>query len=109
MTKRSKDLPAGQTFIDQFYKAERLYKGMPMVRTTDGYLVEWDKTRIIDQLVRETELAEKMFGMSPLSPLKAEKLARETEKRIKITKPKFVSGSMIREITNNILLEWSEP
>jgi anaerobic ribonucleoside-triphosphate reductase len=108
MLKRSKDLPAGQTFIDQFYKAERLYKGMPMVRTTDGYLVEWDKTRIIDQLVRETELAEKMFGMSPLSPLKAEKLARETEKRIKLTKPKFVSGPMIREITNNILLEWSE-
>ena len=49
-----------------------------------------------------------MFGMSPLSSLKAEKLAREVEKRIKLTKPKFVSGSMIREITNNVLLEWSE-
>lgn len=94
--------------IDQFYKAERLYRGMPMVRTTDGYLVPWDKNRIIEQLQKETELAETMFGMQPLNGLKAEKIANEVEKRIKLIKPKAVSGPMIREITNNVMLEWSE-
>ena len=79
-----------------------------MVRTTDGYLVEWNKARIVDQLVRETELAETMFGIPPLSPLKAEKLSQEVERRIKLIKPKVVSGPMVREITNNVLLEWSE-
>ncbi len=40
--------------------------------------------------------------------LKAEKLSQEVEKRIKLIKPKVVSGPMVREITNNVLLEWSE-
>ncbi|MBN1683579.1 anaerobic ribonucleoside-triphosphate reductase [Candidatus Bathyarchaeota archaeon] len=94
--------------IDQFYKAERLYRGMPMVRTTDGYLVPWDKNRIIEQLQRETALAKTMFDMEPLNGLKAEKVANAVEKRIRLIKPKYVSGPMIREIVNNVLLDWSE-
>lgn len=106
--KRVKELPMGQTYIDQFFRAERVYRGMPMVRTTDGYLVPWDKTRIIEQLQRETQLAEIMFGMEPLSGLKAEKIANEVDRRIRLIKPKFVSGPMVREVANNVLLEWSE-
>ena len=106
--KRVKDLPMGQTYIDQFSKAERVYRGMPMVRTTDGYLVPWDKTRIVEQLQRETQLAKIMFGMEPLSGLKAEKIADEVDRRIRLIKPKFVSGPMVREVANNVLLEWSE-
>jgi ribonucleoside-triphosphate reductase len=106
--KRVKELPMGQTYIDQFSKAERVYRGMPMVRTTDGYLVPWDKTRIVEQLQRETQLAKIMFGMEPLSGLKAEKIADEVDRRIRLIKPKFVSGPMVREVANNVLLEWSE-
>jgi anaerobic ribonucleoside-triphosphate reductase len=106
--KRVKELPRGQTYINQYSKAERVYRGMPMVRTTDGYLVPWDKTRIIEQLQRETQLAEIMFGMEPLSGLKAEKIANEVDRRIRLIKPKFVSGPMVREVANNVLLEWSE-
>jgi len=105
---KNRDLHPAQTIIDQFYKAERIYRGMPMVRTTDGYLVEWDKQRIIDQLKKETQLAETMFNINPLNELKAEKIADEVERRIKLIKPKLVSGPMIREVSNNVLLEWSE-
>ncbi len=103
-----KSLLPGQTFIDQFYKAERIYRGMPMVRTTDGYLIEWNKQRIIDRLINETKLAKTMFGMKPLNKLKAEKIADEVERRFQLIKPKLVSGAMIREVANNVLLEWSE-
>jgi anaerobic ribonucleoside-triphosphate reductase len=106
--KRVKEMPSGQTYINQYSKAERVYRGMPMVRTTDGYLVPWDKTRIIEQLQRETQLAEIMFGMEPLSGLKAEKIANEVDRRIRLIRPKFVSGPMVREVANNVLLEWSE-
>jgi len=106
--KRVKELSMGQTYINQYSKAERVYRGMPMVRTTDGYLVPWDKTRIIEQLQRETQLAKIMFGMEPLSGLKAEKIANEVDRRIRLIKPKFVSGPMVREVANNVLLEWSE-
>ncbi|MBS7637984.1 anaerobic ribonucleoside-triphosphate reductase [Candidatus Bathyarchaeota archaeon] len=81
---------------------------MPMVRTTDGYLVPWDKNRIVEQLLEETQLAKTMFNLEPISPEYAEKIADEIERRIKIMRPKFVSGSLIREAVNNLLLEWSE-
>jgi ribonucleoside-triphosphate reductase len=81
--------------------------GMPMVHTTDGYLVPWDKTRIVEMLEKETTLAEKMFDIPAISELTAEKIANEVERRFRLTKPRFVSGPMIREVTNNLLLEWS--
>ncbi len=105
---RSKAISAHQTLIDQYFRSERLYRGMPMVRTTDGYLVPWEKGRIIEQLRRETQLAEMTFGIEPISELNAGRIANEVERRFKLMKPKFVSGPMIREVTNNILLEWSE-
>ena len=103
---RNRDLPPYQRRIDEFY-TENVYMGMPMVRTTDGYLIPWDKTRIIDTLDRETTLAEKMFDIPAISEMAAQKVADETERRIILTRPRYVSGPMVREITNNILLEWS--
>ncbi|MBS7651576.1 MAG: anaerobic ribonucleoside-triphosphate reductase [Candidatus Bathyarchaeia archaeon] len=81
---------------------------MPMVRTTDGYLVPWDKNRIVEQLLEETQLAKTMFNLEPMSPEYASKIADEIERRINIMKPKFVSGPLIREAVNNLLLEWSD-
>ncbi|MGD2201353.1 MAG: anaerobic ribonucleoside-triphosphate reductase, partial [Candidatus Bathyarchaeota archaeon] len=79
-----------------------------MVRTTDGYLVPWEKALIVEQLRRETQLARTVFGLEPINGLYAEKIADEVERRVRLSKPKFVSGPMLRELTNNILLEWSE-
>jgi len=103
---RKRDLPPYQRRIEEFF-TENVYMGMPMVRTTDGYLIPWDKTRIIDMLDRETTLAEKMFDIPAISELAAEKISDEVERRIILTRPRYVSGPMVREITNNILLEWS--
>jgi len=103
---RNRDLPPYQRRIEEFY-TENVYMGMPMVRTTDGYLIPWDKTRIIDMLDKETTLAEKMFDIPAISEMAAEKVADEAERRIKLTRPRYVSGPMVREITNNILLDWS--
>ncbi|HUV34516.1 MAG TPA: anaerobic ribonucleoside-triphosphate reductase, partial [Candidatus Desulfaltia sp.] len=101
-----RDLPPYQRRIEEFF-TENMYMGMPMVHTTDGYLVPWEKTRITDMLALETTLAEKMFDIPAISEPTAEKIADEVERRIRLTKPRFVSGPMVREITNNILLEWS--
>jgi anaerobic ribonucleoside-triphosphate reductase len=103
---RMRDLPPYQRRIEEFF-TENMYMGMPMVHTTDGYLVPWDKTRIVNMLNRETTLAEKMFDIPAISELTSEKISDEVERRIRLTKPRFVSGAMVREITNNILLEWS--
>ena len=105
---RVKTVSAFQTKIDEYFKSAALYRGMPMVRTTDGYLVPWDKQAIVDMINKETRLAKDMFGIAPLGRLYAEKIADEVERRFKLIKPKFVSGPMVREVTNNLLLEWSE-
>ena len=94
--------------LDLFFKAVRTYRGMPMVRTTDGYLVPWDREKIVKSLLKETRLAEEIFGIPPMKRDYAEKVAEEAERRIKEMRPKIVSGPLIREVVNNILLEWSD-
>ena len=94
--------------LELFFKAVRTYRGMPMVRTTDGYLVPWDREKIVKSLLRETRLAEEIFGIPPMKREYAEKVAEEAERRIKEMRPKIVSGPLIREVVNNILLEWSD-
>jgi ribonucleoside-triphosphate reductase len=79
-----------------------------MVRTTDGYLVPWDKNRIVETLQQETQLAKIIFDLEPINAGYAEKIANEIERRIRLMKPKFVSGPLVREVVNNLLLEWSE-
>ena len=100
--------PDKQKALEDFLKSERVYRGMPMVRTTDGYLVPWDKRRIVEQLHEETQLAKVMFDLDAINGDYAEKIADEIEQRVRVMKPKFVSGPLVREIVNNLLLEWSE-
>jgi anaerobic ribonucleoside-triphosphate reductase len=99
-------MPQHQRQIEEFF-TDNYFMGMPMVHTTDGFLVPWDKTRIVDMLLKETTLAETMFDIPAISQLTAEKLSDEVERRFRLIKPKFVSGPMIREVTNNLLMEWS--
>ncbi|VVB95274.1 Anaerobic ribonucleoside-triphosphate reductase [uncultured archaeon] len=78
---------------------------IPKVRTTDGHLMDWDRNTIVKQLLKETKLCEQFHGIAPISEEEAKEIARETEKRIKDMGVKFLSGPLVRELVNIILLE----
>ena len=78
---------------------------MPKVRTSDGYMLDWDRQAIVKQLLKETKLSEKFYGISAIDAESAIKIAKEAEKRIKLMGLNFLSGPLVREIVNVILLE----
>ncbi|RLG22607.1 anaerobic ribonucleoside-triphosphate reductase [Methanosarcinales archaeon] len=82
---------------------------LPKVRTTDGHIMEWDKERIVETLIKESKLAEHFYGMPPMDRDTAWNVAREAEKRIIWMNPKFLSAPLIREVVNTVLLEWGFP
>ncbi|NYT01027.1 MAG: anaerobic ribonucleoside-triphosphate reductase, partial [Methanocellales archaeon] len=78
---------------------------MPNVRTSDGHMLKWDRRAIVRQLMRESKLAEKFYGIPPIDEDAAIEVAKEAEKRIRYMGVKFLSGPLVREIVNVILLE----
>lgn len=78
---------------------------IPKVRTTDGHLMDWDRNAIINQLLKETKLSEQFHGKPAITEEEAREIAKETEKRIKDMGVKFLSGPLVRELVNIILLE----
>ncbi len=78
---------------------------MPMVRTTDGHLMRWNKEAVMNQLTRETKLSEQFYRIPGISEEEAREIAREVERRIRWMDVKFLSGPLVREIVNVILLE----
>jgi ribonucleoside-triphosphate reductase len=78
---------------------------LPPVRTTDGHIVDWDRNRIVRQLVEETKLVETFYGYRGASEETANEIALEVENRIKNMGLKSLSGPLIREIVNITLLE----
>ncbi|MDD5473901.1 MAG: anaerobic ribonucleoside-triphosphate reductase [Candidatus Methanoperedens sp.] len=81
---------------------------VPKVRTTDGHLMDWDRNTIVKQLLKETKLCEQLFGehgKASITEEEAKEIAKETEKRIKEMNLKFLSGPLVRELVNIILLE----
>jgi len=77
----------------------------PKVRTSDGHMLEWDREAIVKQLLRETKLSEKFYGASAVDEDTAREIAREAEKRIRVMGISQLSGALVREIVNQILLE----
>lgn len=78
----------------------------PKVRTSDGHMLKWDREAIVKQLLRETKLSEEFYaGSSAMDEDTAWEIAREAEKRIKIMGISQLSGALVREIVNQILLE----
>lgn len=77
---------------------------MPKVRTSDGFIVTWNREAIVKQLLTETKLAKDFYDISPLSQQDAEEIASDVERRVLNLRLKFVSGPLIRELVNNILL-----
>jgi ribonucleoside-triphosphate reductase len=77
----------------------------PPVRTTDGHILEWDRDRIVRQIVEETKLVETFYGHEAASEETAQEIARLVEQRILAMGIKSLSGPLIREIVNMTLLE----
>ncbi|HOT04539.1 MAG TPA: anaerobic ribonucleoside-triphosphate reductase [Methanolinea sp.] len=78
---------------------------MPPVRTTDGHILEWDRQRIVRQILEETTLVETFYGYESASEETAQEIARLVEQRIKSMNLRTLSGPLIREIMNITLLE----
>ncbi|MFA5296475.1 MAG: anaerobic ribonucleoside-triphosphate reductase, partial [Methanoregulaceae archaeon] len=78
---------------------------MPPVRTTDGHIVDWDRNRIVDQILGETKLVQTFYGYESASEETAQEIARLVEQRICALGLRALSGPLIREIVNITLLE----
>ncbi|MFP4654133.1 MAG: anaerobic ribonucleoside-triphosphate reductase [Methanohalobium sp.] len=104
-TEKSESLPWGQQQGVQRTLDGDIVPEMPKVRTTDGYMVDWDKNVIIKQLTKETKLAETFFNISQVSYSEAKEIADLAEERIRKMTLQFLSGPLIREIVNTILIE----
>jgi len=78
---------------------------MPKVRTTDGHMVEWDRNIVVNQLLKETSLSERFHGVPAITRDEAFGIAKETEKRIRSMNLRFLSGPLIREVVNMVLIE----
>jgi anaerobic ribonucleoside-triphosphate reductase len=78
---------------------------MPPVRTTDGHIVEWDRERIVRQIVEETSLVKTFYGFESADEELAREIARTVEQRIQSMGIQALSGPLIREIMNITLLE----
>ncbi len=66
-----------------------------LVRTSRLAVEEFDKNKIADSLVKEADVPVDL----------AQKIARETEKRIQEFKTKYLTAPLIRELVNAILIE----
>ena len=80
---------------------------MPRVRRSDGFIVAWDRNAIVKQLLTETKLAKEFYDVKPMSLEEAEEIARDVEWKIMSLRLKFISGPLIRELVNNVLLDKS--
>jgi anaerobic ribonucleoside-triphosphate reductase len=66
------------------------------VRTSDEEIKKWDKSRIFDALMRETDIGEDAAAI----------VAREVEKMISKMEIEYITAPLIRELTNAKLVEY---
>lgn len=78
---------------------------MPKVRTTDGHIVDWSCSAIINQLMKETKVCESYHNFPAINRTEATSIARSVENHIKSLNIKTLSGPLIREFVNMELLE----
>ncbi|MBQ3620731.1 MAG: anaerobic ribonucleoside-triphosphate reductase, partial [Methanosarcinaceae archaeon] len=82
---------------------------MPKVRTTGGYVLDWDRNEIVRQLVKETSIAKRFYNIPGITKEEAMDIAKDAEVRVRKMNLQFLSGPLIREIVNCILLERGHP
>jgi anaerobic ribonucleoside-triphosphate reductase len=93
------DGDSGGEFVVQAYQ-----ELMPRVRRSDGFIVDWNREFIVKQLLIETKLAKEFYDVRPMSQEEAEQIAVDVERKILSLRLKFISGPLIRELVNNVLL-----
>jgi ribonucleoside-triphosphate reductase len=81
---------------------------MPKVRRSDGFIVAWSRNAIVKQLLTETKLAKEFFDIRQMSLDEAEEIAVDVERKVLNLRLKFISGPLIRELVNNVLLDKSK-
>jgi ribonucleoside-triphosphate reductase len=64
----------------------------PKVRTTGGYLLDWDRNRIIRQIIDETKLVGVFYGYEGADEETAKDIARRVEKKIQMLGLQSLSG-----------------
>jgi ribonucleoside-triphosphate reductase len=79
-----------------------------MVRRSDGFIVPWNRQAIVKQLLTETRLAKDFYEVRPISREEAEEIAMDVEKKIFDLSLRFISGPLIRELVNSVLLDKSK-
>lgn len=96
-TKKYKLTDLGKMIVDIAEEIERHTSKQKkiMVRTSRLAMEEFDRNKIALSLIKEANV--------PVSL--AQKIARETEKRLQAFKTKYLTAPLIREIVNTILLE----
>jgi ribonucleoside-triphosphate reductase (formate) len=82
---------------------------LPKVRTSDGHILEWDRQKIVDQILEESQLVEIFYGDKAENEEGAQNIARSVEQQILRMGLKSLSGALIREIMNTTLLEAGLP
>jgi len=78
---------------------------LPKVRTSSGHMLEWDREKIVQQIIKETKLVETFYGGKGAEEELARQIALEVEQRILSMGLKSLSGPLIREVLNITLLE----
>ncbi len=73
---------------------------MPPVRRSDGHILEWDRERIVRQILVETRLVETFYDGEGADEETARAVAREVEDRIRRLNLTALSAPLIREIMN---------
>ncbi len=86
---------------------EIIQKIRPMVRGTDGFIVPWNRNQIVEQLLTETKLAEEFYETRAITRQEAEEIAVDVEQKVFDLNLKFISGPLVRELVNNVLLSKS--
>jgi anaerobic ribonucleoside-triphosphate reductase len=80
-------------------------ESLPMVRNTDGFKTEWNRNKIIDMILKETKLSEIFYSKPAATYDEAEAIAKETESIVLKMRRGFLSGPLIREIVNTVLVD----
>lgn len=78
---------------------------MPKVRTSDGHILDWNREAIVKQLIKETKLSEEFYKIPEMDEETAREVAKKVEKRIRMMDVSHLSGPLVREIVNIVLLE----
>ncbi len=78
-----------------------------MVRRSDGFIVPWNRNAIVKQLLTETKLAKEFYEVRSIGKEEADDIAMDVEKKIFDLSLRFISGPLIRELVNSVLLDRS--